>query len=440
MGYDLIIRDATIVTVDDDYTVLEGQDLAIQGNRIAAIGPTGTLGDAAQILDGRDQILLPGLVNTHTHVGMSYFKATAAAMELFKWLEWGWFYIERMDDDDIAWAAMLACMEMIRAGVTTFSDMYFSEKVIAKAVAQTGLRACLSESIMEPAGGMEMKSTVASQLAYARDFFEAWHGGADGRIQVMLAPHSPYACSADVLTRIAALADDLGARLHIHLSETEAEVAEAYEKWSMSPPAYLESLGLLSQPMTAAHCVHLSDADIALLDRPTFGVSHNPASNLKLQSGIAPVHKMVDREMAVGLGSDGNGSNDVIDILKDVYLATILHAWQEEQQPTRTCLAMATREGARALGLDDQIGRLVVGMKADMILVSVDKARTVPVHHPHDTLALTCHGSDVTTTIVDGKILMQDGQFLTFDAEEVLAQARERSARIFGAPSPVTEL
>lgn len=438
MAYDLIIRDVTIVTADDDFTVLEGQDLAIRGDRIADLGPTGTLEDATQILDGRDQILLPGLINAHTHVGMSYFKATTAAMELFKWLEWGWFYIERMDDDDIYWAAMLACMEMIRAGVTTFSDMYFSENVIAKAVERTGLRACLAESVMEPAGGMEMKSTIASQLDDARSLFETWDGEANGRINVMLAPHSPYACSADVLARMGGLAEELGARLHIHLSETEAEVADAYENWSMSPPAYLDSLGLLSLPIIAAHCVHLSDADIDLLDRPTFGVSHNPASNLKLQSGVAPVPKMVHRDMAVGLGSDGNGSNDVIDILKDVYLATILHPWEEEQHPTRTCLAMATREGARALGLDDQVGTLEVGMKADMILVSVDKARTVPVHNPHDTLALTCHGSDVTATIVDGEILMYEGQILTFDAVEVLAQARERSARIFGAPSPVS--
>ncbi len=392
------------------------------------------------MIDAGGQFLLPGLINAHTHVGMSYFKATAAAMELFKWLEWGWFYIERMDEDDIYWAAMLACMEMIRAGVTTFSDMYFSEKVIAKAVEQTGIRACLSESIMEPAGGMEMKKGVDAQLAYARSFFEEWHGAANGRISVMMAPHSPYACSADVLTQIAGLADELGARLHIHLSETEAEVRQAYESWGMSPPAYLNSLGLLDAPMTAAHCVHLSDDDIALVDRPTFGVSHNPAANLKLQSGIAPVPQMIGKQLAVGLGSDGNGSNDVIDILKDVYLASILHRWTEAQHPTRTCLAMATREGARSLGLGDQIGSLEVGKKADMILVSPDSARSMPVHEPHDTLALTCHGDDVTTTIVDGRILMQDGRFLTLDAGEVLAQARERAARIFGVPSPVVRL
>ncbi|MCU0522099.1 MAG: amidohydrolase [Anaerolineae bacterium] len=438
MPSDLLIRNAVVVTLDSGYSVLQAHDLAVKDGLIAAIGPTGSLGDARYVVDASGQFLLPGLINAHTHVGMSYFKATAAAMELFKWLEWGWFYIERMDDEDIYWAAMLACMEMLRAGVTTFSDMYFSEKVIAKAVAQTGIRACLSESIMEPAGGMEMKTATAAQLEYARSLYEEWHGAAQGRINVMIAPHSPYACSADVLVKVASLADELGARLHIHLSETEAEVREAHETWHMSPPAYLNSLGLLDRPITAAHCVHLSDTDIELLDRPTFGISHNPAANLKLQSGIAPVTKMVDRRLAVGLGSDGNGSNDVIDILKDVYLASILHTWKEEQQPTRTCLAMATREGARALGLEQQIGTLQVGKKADMVLISPDNARATPVHEAHDTLALTCHGDDVTTTIVNGEIVMRNGQFLAFDAVEVLAQARERSARIFGVQSPVT--
>jgi 5-methylthioadenosine/S-adenosylhomocysteine deaminase len=391
------------------------------------------------VIDADGRILFPGLINAHSHVGMSYFKGTAAAMALFKWLEWGWFYIARMSEEDIYWAAKLACMEMIAAGVTTFSDMYFSEKVTARAVEETGIRACLSEAIMEPGAGMDNQTGAEAQLAYTRSFFEEWHGRANGRINVMVAPHAPYTLSADNLKKTAALADELGARLHIHLSETEPEVKEAFAKWGMSPPAYLDSLGLLERPMTAAHCVHLSPADIELLDRPTFGVSHNPAANLKLQSGVAPLPHMVNRRLAVGLGSDGNGSNDVIDILKETYLATILHHWREEQQPTRTCLALATHEGARALGLADQIGSLEVGKKADMILVNVQNARTAPLHEPHDTLALTARGDDVTTTIVDGRILMEDGVFRSLDADEILTQAQERSGRIFGVPSSVAK-
>ena len=434
---DLLIRDAVIVTMDNNYSILPDHELMVKDGLIEAIGPRNSLGEAKKVIDAGGQILFPGLINAHTHVGMSYFKATAAAMELFKWLEWGWFYIERMSDEDIYWSAKLACMEMIRAGVTTFSDMYFSEKVIAQAVDETGIRACLSEAIMEPGAGMDRKAGMETMLDYSRSLFREWHGRANGRVNVMVAPHAPYTLSAENLQKVASLSKELGARLHIHLSETETEVKDAHDDWGMSPPAYLDSLGLLEVPMTAAHCVHLSPEDIDLLDRPTFGVSHNPAANLKLQSGVAPVTEMVNRQLAVGLGSDGNGSNDIIDILKETYLATILHKWREEQQPTRICLAMATREGARALGLESQIGSLIVGKKADMILVDVDSARTAPVHEPHYSLALTSRGDDVTTTIVDGQVLMKDGQFLTLDADEILAQARERAERIFGVPSPV---
>lgn len=437
---DLLISNGTIVTIDKEFRVSEKHDLAVRDGIIVALGPTGTLGGAKETIDATGRYVLPGLINAHTHAGMSYFKGSAAAMPLFKWLEWGWFYIERMDEDDIYWAAKLACMEMIRAGVTTFCDMYFAEHKTAEAVADTGLRACLAESVMEPAGGMDMKNSVAAQLAATHNFFEAWQGGASGRISVFVAPHSPYACSAEVLHQVADLASAKGTRLHIHLSETETEVRDAFDRWGMSPPAYLDSLGLLDYPITAAHCVHLSEEDIDIVDRPSFGVAHNPAANLKLQSGIAPVAKMAGRRLALGLGSDGNGSNDVIDILKETYLATILHHWREEQHPTATCLAMATREGARALGLDGITGSLEAGKRADITVLSLDKARTTPVHAPHDTIALTANGSDVVATIVDGQVLFNEGQFLTFDAEEVLAEARSRTERIFGVPSPVRRL
>jgi 5-methylthioadenosine/S-adenosylhomocysteine deaminase len=167
------------------------------------------------------------------------------------------------------------------------------------------------------------------------------------------------------------------------------------------------------------------------LDRPTFGVSHNVASNLKLQSGIAPISRMTQRSMAIGIGSDGNGSNDIVDILKDVYLATIIHPWKEEQKPAHTCLSMATREGARALGLDNQIGSVEIGKKADLIVINTNSARTTPIHDPHLGLALTVRGDDVITTIIDGKIVMNDGHFYTLDKDEVLDQAHQRANRIF---------
>jgi 5-methylthioadenosine/S-adenosylhomocysteine deaminase len=429
--YDLLIKDATLLVMDPAYTVHTHYDLAIQGNKIAAVAPTGTLGSASKVINAAGQLALPGLVNTHTHIPMSYFKGTASAMELFKWLAWGWFYIQRMDLEDIYWASRLACLEMTRAGVTTFCDQYFYVDHIARAVEESGLRACISEAIMEPAPGMDARLSVDEQISYARNVYRDWNGKADGRIQVFFAPHSLYTCSPPTVEKILAMAGENHTRLHIHLSETRKEVDDSYQNWGMSPPERMQQLGVLDYPVIAAHCVHLSEKDIDILDRPTFGVAHNPASNLKLQSGRAPIEKLVGRSMAVGIGSDGNGSNDTIDILKDVYLTTILHPWKEAQKPAHTALALATREGARALGMEQSIGTLEIGKQADVILVKPNQARMIPVHEPHYALALTSNGSDVTTTVVAGRVLMENKQITNMNEKEVLQEANERAGRIF---------
>jgi 5-methylthioadenosine/S-adenosylhomocysteine deaminase len=204
----------------------------------------------------------------------------------------------------------------------------------------------------------------------------------------------------------------------------------------MTPPERMAHLEMLDFPIVAAHCVHLTPADIELLDRPGFGVAHNPASNLKLQSGRAPVEQLLGRRLAVGLGSDGCGSNDVVDILREAYLAAILHPWREDQPAAHASLAMATREGARALGLQGEIGTVEVGKQADLILVRLDAARTTPVNDPTYALAYTARGDDVTTTVVNGRVLMEERVVTTLDEAEVLAQARARATRIFGAPYP----
>ena len=434
LKYDLLIKDVTLLVMDTAYTVQTHYDIAIQEKKIAALAPTGTLGEAKKVISAQGQFALPGLVNTHTHLPMSYFKGTVFAMELFKWLAWGWFYIQRMDLQDIYWATKLACLEMTHAGITTFCDQYFYVDHIAKAVEESGLRGCISEAIMEPAPGMDARLPIDEQLAYAKNVYREWNGKAEGRIQVFYAPHSLYACSSATVEKILALASENHTRLHIHLSETRKEVEDSLQTWGMTPPERMQQLGALQYPVIAAHCVHLSDKDIEILDRPSFGVAHNPASNLKLQSGRAPIEKLVNRKMAVGIGSDGNGSNDTIDILKDVYLTTILHPWKEAQRPAHTALALATREGARALGLENSIGTLEVGKQADIILVKPDQARMIPVHEPHYSLALTSNGSDVTTTVVDGRVLMENKQILIMNEKEVLQEATERAKRIFAEP------
>lgn len=449
---DLLIHDTTVLTMNASFDVLPRHDVTVNGPFITAVTPTSPApspsasirtgfvkGSEAskvrRVLDGHGLILMPGLVNAHTHVGMSFFKGTSAAAELFEWLDWTGRYQKKMVPGDAYWSVMLAAAEMIRAGVTTFADMYFNQEATAEAIADAGLRACLGEGIMEPLGEAG-REAVEAQVDGAIRFIEKCQGMADGRISAWLAPHSLYACSERTIARVLQAASALNASIQTHLSETVKEVEDSIAQHGRRPPERMEELGVLEHRVLAAHCVHLSPSDIEILDRPTFGVACNPGSNLKLQSGIAPLPQLVGRKMAVGLGTDGNGSEDTLDILKAVYLASVLHPWTRENRPAHTVLAMATREGARALGLEGEIGTVEVGKKADLILVDLGHhPRTTPLNNPFYTLAFTARGDDVVTTIVDGKVLMKDRVIKSLDEAEVLRQAQACSDRIFAGDS-----
>jgi len=436
---DLIIRDATVLTMNASFDVLPHHDVTVNGQAIAAVTPTRPAqdsdGGARKVLDGRGLILMPGLVNAHTHLGMSFFKGTAAAADLFDWLDWTGRHQKKMGPEDAYWSVMLAAAEMIRAGITTFADMFFNQEATAAAIADTGLRACLGEGIMEPFGEAG-REAVDAQIDGAIRFIEKCQGMAGGRISAWLAPHSLYACSERTIARVMEAANALGAPVQIHLSETIKEVEDSLAQHGRRPPERMEELGILEHRVLAAHCVHLSPSDIDILDRPTFGVAHNPGSNLKLQSGLAPLMQLVERQMAVGLGTDGNGSEDTLDILKAVYLASVMHPWTRELRPAHTVLAMATREGARAVGLEDEIGTVEVGKKADLILLDLGHhPRTTPLNNPFYNLAFTARGDDVVTTIVDGKVLMEDRVITSLDEAEVLRQAQTCSDQILGGDS-----
>ena len=288
---------------------------------------------------------------------------------------------------------------------------------------------------MEPLGEAG-REAVDAQIDGAIRFIEKCQGMADGRITAWLAPHSLYACSEHIIARVLEAANALKAPIQTHLSETIKEVEDSIAQHGRRPPERMEELGILEHRVVAAHCVHLSASDIEILDRPTFGAIHNPGSNLKLQSGIAPIPQLVGRKMAVGLGTDGNGSEDTLDIFKAVYLASVLHPWTREHRPAHTVLAMATREGARALGLEREIGTVEVGKKADLILVDLGHhPRTTPLNNPFYTLTFTARDTDVLTTIVDGQVIMEDRVIKSLDEEKVLRQAQMRAERIFAGHS-----
>ena len=433
---DLLIHDTTVLTMNADFDLLPHHDVLVKGQFITAVTPTVfPKPEARKLLDGRGLMLMPGLINAHTHVGMSFFKGTAAAADLFEWLNWTGRQQKKMGPQDAYWSVMLAATEMIRAGVTTFADMYFNQIATAESIAEAGLRACLGEGIMEPFGDAG-REAVDAQLDGAVRFIEECQGMADGRISAWLAPHSLYACSERTIARVLEIASAFKAPIHTHLSETVKEVEDSIAQYGRRPPERMEELGILEHRLLAAHCVHLSPSDIEILDRLTVGVVHCPGSNLKLQSGIAPLPQLAGRKMAVALGTDGNGSEDTLDIFKAVYLASVLHPWERKHRPAHTALAMATCEGARALNLEDEIGTVEAGKKADLIMVDLGHhPRTTPLNNPLYALAFTARSDDVVTTIVDGKIIMEDRVIKSLDEAEVLRQAQAGANLIFGGDS-----
>lgn len=431
----LLIRDVTAIPMARRGEVLEHVDVLIEGQHIAAIGPTGSFlrqSPPPVILDGRGKLALPGLVNAHNHVGLAVFKAASEAMPLEPWLAWLIPQEVRMEREDLCWSTLLACVEQTRAGVTTFSDMIHPEEACAPAVEASGLRAVLSESVMESDPWGEDPSEGIARLERSVEFARHWRGRGDGRITTRLAPHSVYTVRPSLLSAFAeqAARHDLG--IQIHCSETRVEVANCLERHGRTPPALLAEVGCLEVPILLAHAVHLTDEDIALLDRSNVGLSHNPGSNLKLQSGLARLPDLVGRKLAVGLGTDSAASNDTQDILKELYLAAVLHQWPLGSSPSWEALELATIGGARALGLADQVGSLEPGKRADVILLDLSDPRTSPGLDPVRQLVYTGRGGDVVTTIVDGEILMEDRQLRRLDVDEITLECRARAVRLLG--------
>jgi 5-methylthioadenosine/S-adenosylhomocysteine deaminase len=427
----LVVRDVTALPMARRGEVLEHVDLVIRGPLIAAIGPTGTLEapTRARVIDGRGRLALPGLVNAHTHLGITILRAGSEAMALEPWLEWLIPLQLELTPDDLYWSAQLGCLEQTRAGITTCADMFGIAEPSAEAVEASGLRALLSNSVMEPdVDGDEGEGR--RRLERSIDFAVRWQGRGGGRIGTRLAPHAVYTVRPSLLRAFGQSARQTGLGLQIHCSETRTEVERCRTRHGRTPSELLADCGLLELPIVLHHAVHLSDGDIALVDRSNAGISHNPGSNLKLQSGLARLPELVDRQVGVGLGTDSAVSNDSLDLLKEAYLAAVLHTWPPGSSPSWRALELATIGGARALGLADQIGSLEVGKRADVILVDQADPRWLPGGNPARQLAYAARGTDVVTTIVDGEILMDERVVRRLDPEQIGREVRARRARL----------
>lgn len=426
MGNTLLLKNADVLSANG---MVMRVNISITDSVITEIGACDEF-RADKVIDCTDKLAIPGLVNTHTHAAMTLFRSYADDMLLMDWLENKiWPAEANLTAEDIYYGSLLAIAEMIKTGTTTFADMYFEMPHVAQAVSESGIRAVLSR-------GMAGVSPNAEQaLTESEAFFRQYHNSADGRITVMLGPHAPYTCPPDYLKRVVALAQRLNAEIHIHLSETAGEVENCIKQYGKSPIALMADLELFECGTLAAHCVHVSAEDIRIMQQKQVRVAHNPGSNMKLASGIAPVSQMLKAGICVGLGTDGAASNNNLDMLEELRLAALLHKANSQDPlviPAKEACLMATHYGARALGLGKTTGVIAPGYKADIVLLDMKAPHWYPRHDHISLLTYSASSGDVHTVIVNGKILLENHVLTTMDEERLLYEAHHRSMRLTG--------
>lgn len=426
----ILIKDAQIISMTKDQGVagnyyVQG-NIAIYNGKISGIGNISEDGDFDKIIDASDCVVLPGFVNTHTHAAMTLFRSYADDLPLMEWLNTKIWPIEAiMTGKDIYWGTMLSVLEMIKSGTTTFVDMYCFMDEVARSVDESGIRAVLSRGMIGTAPNGE------TSLLESVDFIKNWQGKADGRITTMLAPHAPYTCPPEYLKKVMDYSDQLGVGINIHLAETLSEVSDMEKAYGKTPVALMDEIGLFERHVLGAHLVHVTSEEIDILARKKVGVAHNPQSNMKLASGIAPVTEMLKRGIPVALGTDGASSNNNLDILEEMRTASLLQkvaTMNPTSIPAYQAIEMATRNGASALRLDEEIGQIAVGKKADLIIVDFHKPHLCPMHDIAANLVYAAQSSDVKTVIIDGKVVMENRQVLTMDEERIIFEG-ERCAR-----------
>ena len=431
---DLLIHGGTVVPMDEKGRVLDKGAVAIRGERIVAVGPTTELTaryKPAQTLDAAGKIVMPGLINTHTHVPMVLFRGIADDLALMEWLQKFIFPAEakNVDEEFVRWGTRLGCLEMILGGTTTYVDMYYFEDAVADETAKAGMRAILGETVLDfPAPD---NKTWDDAIAYTEKYLRKWRGHA--LVTPAVAPHAPYTVSPDHLKQVHAMARNHDVPMLIHLSETEAEVKQVREKHGATPIAYLDKLGVLDRRVIAAHVVWPTEPEIRTLAVRGVGVGHCPQSNMKLASGTSPVPALLKAGVAVGLGTDGAASNNDLSMWEEMDTAAKLHKLVS-MNPTvlnaREALELATIRGAKAVHMEKEIGSLEPGKRADVILVHMDRAHQLPVYNVYSHLVYTTKADDVATVLINGKVVMRDRQVLTLEHAEIAAKAREYRDRI----------
>jgi len=423
---DIVVRGCLILPMIGGRVISSGL-LAIKDHMIAYAGQESDAPrfQADKFLDGHAKLALPGFVNCHTHAAMSILRGIAEDQELDRWLkETIWPLEAKLKPEDVYHGTLLSCLEMIKSGTTCFSDMYFHEGMVAKAVEESGLRAVLASGIIEAGNSERGTKMLKESIRIAKKY----HGYAGGRITTQIGPHTAYTCGLELLRKARQAASSMGIGVHIHLAESKDSSRLVKEKYGRGEVELLSDEGFLGPDVLAAHCVHLSREDIALLAKHDVKVAYNPVSDMKLASGIPRVKEFLEAGMTVGLGTDGPASNNSLDAFETMKIAALLQKilyMDPTVLPAGKVLEMATIDGARALRIDQTVGSLETGKRADLILIDVKKPHLTPMHDPYASLVYSARGSDVDTTIVDGKILMENRKVTALDEDEVVKKGRE---------------
>jgi 5-methylthioadenosine/S-adenosylhomocysteine deaminase len=431
---DLIIRGGTVVTMDGSSRVIEDGAIAIRRERIVEVGAASEIASkytAARTINAEGKVVMPGLINTHTHVPMVLFRGIADDLVLMEWLQKFIFPAEakNVDEQFVRWGTKLGCLEMIQGGTTTYVDMYYFEDAIADETARAGMRAVLGETLIDfPAPD---NKTWEAGMEYTRKFAQKWKGHA--LITPAIAPHAPYTVSTDHLKQAHSFSESQAVPLVIHIAEDQAEVKTIQERYSSSSVSYLDRIGLLDRRVIAAHMVWPTEEDIKTLASRSVGVAHCPQSNMKIAAGAAPVPQMLRAGVAVGLGTDGAASNNDLSLWEEMDTAAKLHKFTTKD-PTvinaREALEMATIRGARAIHLDKEIGSLEAGKLADLLIIGMDSAHQTPLYNVYSQLVYATKASDVESVMINGRFVMENRRVLTIDERAVRAKAIEYRDRI----------
>ena len=420
----ILIKNALILSPNTNFK--NKQSILIKDNLIAEISSQIDESNASKIIDATGKIVIPGLINTHTHLSMTLFRGLADDLSLDSWLnDHIWPMEANLNGDFCYIGALLGAVELIKSGTTTFSDMYFYMEDVARAIDEAGIRAVLSYGMIDFDDEEKRKNEIKANL----ELFEACDGMADGRIKVFFGPHSPYTASEELLIKVRELADEYNMGIHIHVSETQKEIEDVSSQKGLRPFEYLDKIGFLGPDVVAAHSVWLSDNEIEIIKKNNVKISHNPCSNMKLASGVAPVSKLIENDICVSIGTDGASSNNNLDLIEELKTASLLQkvsTLDPKVLNSDEAIAMGTIKGAEALGLESEIGSIEVGKKADIVLIDTNSANMVPDSSSlSSNIIYSANGSNVDTTICDGKILMENKKLTILDEEEIYAKARK---------------